>query len=198
MNAPEDKQITFMEIRQNSSQTQEMKPQMTGLEHVETGSLEKIRDILFGNQMRDYEKRFARLEERLIKENGDLREETRKRLDTIENYIRDEIDSLTERVNYEPTARDEAVSQLNLELKTLINTLEKKIIQLEQQTNQSQREIRQQILEQSKTLDHEIRQNSESILTTLEREAQRLRNDKTDRSVLATLFAELAVRLSNS
>jgi DNA repair exonuclease SbcCD ATPase subunit len=198
MNAPEDKQITFMEIRQNSSQAQEMKPQMTGLEHVETGSLDKIRDILFGNQMRDYEKRFARLEERLIKENADLREENRKRLDTIENYIRNEIDTITERINNEPTARDEAVSQLNLELKTLINTLEKKIIQLDQQTNQSQREIRQQILEQSKTLDHEIRQNSAEILTTLEQEAQRLRNDKTDRSVLATLFAELAVRLSNS
>ena len=30
-------------------------------------NVDKIRDILFGNQMRDYEKRFARLEERVTK-----------------------------------------------------------------------------------------------------------------------------------
>ncbi len=33
-----------------------------------TGNLEKVRDILFGAQMRDYDRRFARLEERLVKE----------------------------------------------------------------------------------------------------------------------------------
>ena len=32
------------------------------------GSVDKIRDILFGAQMRDYDRRFTRLEERLLKE----------------------------------------------------------------------------------------------------------------------------------
>ena len=31
---------------------------------------DKIRDILFGSNMREYEKRFARLEERLTKSSG--------------------------------------------------------------------------------------------------------------------------------
>jgi len=35
------------------------------------GNVDKIRDILFGSQMRDYESRFARLEETLIKETLD-------------------------------------------------------------------------------------------------------------------------------
>src|SRR5262245_36278718 len=35
-------------------------------------SLDKVRDILFGVQMRDYERRFARLEERLLKDTSDL------------------------------------------------------------------------------------------------------------------------------
>src|SRR5690349_16058116 len=43
-------------------------------------SLDKVRDILFGNQMRDVERRFARLEERLIKETADLKEDVRRRL----------------------------------------------------------------------------------------------------------------------
>ena len=43
------------------------------------GNVDKIRDILFGSQMRDYETRFARLEETLSKEASELRESTRRR-----------------------------------------------------------------------------------------------------------------------
>src|SRR5947209_6262346 len=38
------------------------------------GNVDKIRDILFGTQMRDYDSRFARLEETLVKENAEIRE----------------------------------------------------------------------------------------------------------------------------
>ena len=41
-------------------------------------SLDKVRDILFGVQMRDYDRRFARLEERLVKETADLKDEVKK------------------------------------------------------------------------------------------------------------------------
>jgi DNA repair exonuclease SbcCD ATPase subunit len=198
MNLPEDRAITFMQLEQGSNQAQGLKAHLAGVEQVEAGSLDKIRDILFGNQMREYEKRFSRLEERLVKDQADLREDINKRLDNMESYVKQEIDALTGRVNKEPIARDEAVKRLSQDLKNLIESVERKIIELEQQNNQSQRELRQQILEQSKNIDNEIRQNNEAILASLEQEAKKLRTDKTDRSTLATLFAELAVRLSNS
>src|SRR5262245_21849417 len=50
-------------------------------------SLEKVRDLLFGVQMRDYDRKFARLEERLIQETSDLREEVKKRLATIDQFV---------------------------------------------------------------------------------------------------------------
>ncbi|GET42679.1 hypothetical protein [Microseira wollei] len=197
MNAPEGKKITYMEIeKKNPDLPQGIKHQMSGIEAVEAGSLDKIRDILFGNQMRENEKRFARLEERLVKEQSDLREEIKKRLDNLENYIRREIDSLTARVDREPTARDKAVKDLEREIKNLIDALDNKITQLEQQANQSQRELRQQILEQYKNIDDGIKQKNEEILAVIEEETERLRRDKTERSYLATLFAELAVRLN--
>jgi len=55
------------------------------------GNLEKIRDILFGAQVHDFEKRFARLEERLMKETSDARAETRKRFEALESFIKKEI-----------------------------------------------------------------------------------------------------------
>ena len=61
-------------------------------------NLEKIRDILFGAQAADFEKKFARLEERLLKETADSRAETKKRFDSLETFIRKEVESLAERL----------------------------------------------------------------------------------------------------
>ncbi len=40
----------------------------------ESGKVDRIRDILFGSQMRDYDGRFQKLEERLTREADELRE----------------------------------------------------------------------------------------------------------------------------
>jgi hypothetical protein len=44
----------------------------------EDGNIDKIRDILFGSQSRDFERRFTRMEDRMIKEISDMRDDTRK------------------------------------------------------------------------------------------------------------------------
>jgi DNA repair exonuclease SbcCD ATPase subunit len=199
MNAFEQEHATSFELGQpTNKQLQDINTsQVLGRNSPDGGNLDKVRDILFGPQMRDYEKRFTRLEERLIKECSNLREDTRKRIDSLESYIKTEVDSLMQRLKTEQTQRDDSMSELDRELKNLIKSLERKITQLDEQTSQSQRDLRQQILDQSKNLDNDIRQKYEEILTVLEREAKELRTDKTDRSTLAALFAELAVRLND-
>src|SRR5712671_8008493 len=62
------------------------------------GNVDKIRDILFGSQMRDYESRFARLEETLIKETLEIRETNRRRFDQLETYIRKEFETVQTRI----------------------------------------------------------------------------------------------------
>ena len=52
------------------------------------GNLDKVRDLLFGGQMRDYDRRFARLEERLVKETTELRDDVKKRLGALEAYMK--------------------------------------------------------------------------------------------------------------
>jgi hypothetical protein len=62
------------------------------------GNLDKIRDILFGAQMRDYERRFFRLEERVTKEAHEAREDIRRRFDTLESFIKQELTALGDRL----------------------------------------------------------------------------------------------------
>ncbi len=162
----------------------------------EINSLDKVRDILVGNQMREIERKFARLEERIIKECTNLRDETKKRLDSLETYFKTEIDSLAKQVNNEQAERDQALKTLAEQHKNMTVSLENKLAQFDEKTTNNQREMREQILNQSKILHDDIRQKSEEILAALERDTQELRKDKTDGSTLAQLFTELAIRLN--
>ena len=160
------------------------------------GNLEKIREILFGAQVHDFEKRFTRLEEKLLKETADSRAETKKRFDSMEAFIRKEIESLVERIKTEQGERSDAVKEISRELRETAKNLEKKLAQLDEQATKGQRELRQQILDQSKSLTDEIRNRVKESAALLTRELKELRSDKTDRSALAGLFTEAAMRLS--
>ncbi|OUL18025.1 hypothetical protein BV378_37535 [Nostoc sp. RF31YmG] len=198
MNPPEEYiNNNLREPGQGASIQDINKPQLNSTNLSEINSLDKVRDILFGNQVREVEKRFARLEERLVKELNNVRDETKKRLDYLETYIKTEVDSLTERVKNEQFERDASVKSLAEDQRNLAISLEKKIAQVDEQTTNSQRELREHLLNQSNSLQDDIRQKYEEILTLLERESQELRREKTDRSKLASLFTELAIRLKS-
>jgi DNA repair exonuclease SbcCD ATPase subunit len=197
MSTVEENQQTYSPEMSSSMVDGTNRSQLGGGHLPEGGNIDKIREILFGVQMRDYEKRFSRLEERLLKESADLREDTRRRFDALETFIRKELDSLADRLKSEQGTRDESVQELSRSLQDTGKALERKIAQLDEQTTRNQSDIRQQILNQSKSLSDEIRQKYEELTAMLEREAVELRHDKTDRSALAALFTEVALRLNN-
>ena len=159
-------------------------------------NLEKVRDILFGAQMRDHDKRFARIEERLSKDLTDLRDETRKRIDSLEAYIKREAQSLAERLKTEQAQRAEAVKEIGQELKEAGRGMDKRAGELEDLNAQTQRELRDALLEQTKTLRDEIQQFGRDVTGRVESAAGELRSDKVDRAALAGLFNEIAMRLS--
>ncbi len=169
---------------------------------IETGgttpaSLDKVRDILFGNQMRDVERRFARLEERLLKETTSLKDDMRKRLDALEAYIRSEAESLEGQIKSERNDRTDAHGSLSIELKETARTLERKSTSIDEQHSKGQRELRQQMLEQHQRLSDDLQQKVEEILGTLSRTAHELRSDKADRATIAALLTEVAMRLND-
>jgi DNA anti-recombination protein RmuC len=160
-------------------------------------SLDKVRDILFGSQAREYEKRFIRLEERLLKEASDLRDELRKRFDTLESYTRKEVESLAARLKAEHEQRTESARDISRHLDETSGALERKTSELDEHLIATQRELREQILDQSKSISDEIRQKHEATAAAMERATAELRDEKTDRAALASLFMEVAMRLNN-
>ena len=114
----------------------------------EGANVDKIRDILFGNNMREYEKRFARLEERLTKSSEALREDLKKRFDSLELYVREELEALGTRLKTEKSERSEALKELTRESRDNAKALEKKLSQVEEQLDSAHTELRTKILEQ--------------------------------------------------
>lgn len=163
----------------------------------ETASVDKIRDILFGNQMRDYERKFGFLEERLLKEIADLRDETGKRIDSIETYIKKEVESLADRLKAEQDIRSESDRKTLKELHETAKTLSENVEKLDEKQSKDARDLRQQLLEQSKNLSGEIRKKHQESSTTLLQSVQELQAAKVDRFTLSELLMEMAVRMSN-
>ena len=161
------------------------------------GDLETLRDILFGNQMEDFDRRFSQMEDRLVKVTQDLREETQKRVEALELFFKKELESLKHRMKSESEDRTDGDSRLNDELKTISSALKKAIAQVEEKLSESATELRQQILEQSKSLTAEIQSKSEQATQSLHTSTSALDEAKIDRSALAEYLIEMAMHLSN-
>ncbi len=161
------------------------------------GNIDKVRDILFGGQMRDYERRFARLEERLIQETSELKDDVRKRLAALEQFVRQETESLSERIRAEQEERSDATRDLAQDARTSAKAFEKKAGQLDDTISRVQRELRQQLLELHQNMNDDVRSKIDDVLGRLQQESSVLRNDKTDRATLAALLTEMAMRLTN-
>lgn len=170
---------------------------VAGDESTGTGNLEKVRDILFGNQMREVDRRFLRLEERLLKETRDLKDDIKRRLDALEAYTNKEADTLAGQIRLEHAERVDATARLARELADTAGAFERRSAALDEQLAKGHRELRQAILEQQQRLGDEMRAQIDQVLAALAREADELRSDKTDRRALASLLKEMAMRLTD-
>jgi DNA anti-recombination protein RmuC len=160
-------------------------------------SLEKVRDLLFGVQMRDTDRKFARLEDRLVKETSDLRDDVKKRIAAVEQLLAREIETLNERLTAEHDDRTGAAKDLSRQLDETARSFERKTAQIDDQLARGMRELRQQLHEQHQQLSDDLKRQADEILERLARESHELRTDKTDRASLAALLTEMAMRLTD-
>ncbi|MDR1275690.1 MAG: hypothetical protein LBL72_04830 [Candidatus Accumulibacter sp.] len=81
----------------------------------ETNSIEQVRDLLLGTQLKDMEQRFVRQEERFLRELSDLRESMKTRFESLENFMKSEVSTLIHRLQEEKTERAAAMKDAQRE-----------------------------------------------------------------------------------
>lgn len=163
----------------------------------ESGNVDQIRNILFGSQMREYDGRFQKLEDRLTREAGDLRSDLQRQLQALESFMKGEVESMANRVKTEQSERGQAFEHLAHEMAETARGLELKISNLDSQAAKDIRDLRAQLLEQSKALSAELKEKHDHLKGQLDHEAGQIRDAMTGREALAEMLSEVALRLKN-
>src|SRR4029453_12231891 len=94
-------------------------PQIGGgmLPGADAVGVDKIRDLLFGNQMQDYDRRFAKLEERFLQRFKDIEAETSRNLSAFESNAKKQVESLVGQFREEEALRADADKELERTLR---------------------------------------------------------------------------------
>jgi DNA anti-recombination protein RmuC len=161
-------------------------------------SLDKVRDILFGSQMRMVESRFHNLEERLLQEQRSLRADFGRQLGELNTALRSELDQAEQRLAAERQRRQEELQALNHELHEAVRSLERRHMNLEQAAGMADADLRDQLLQHSSAITSEIARLSERVSAELDRSVKQLDGVKLDTSLLASLLGEMATRLGGN
>jgi predicted nucleic acid-binding Zn-ribbon protein len=159
-------------------------------------SLDKVRDILFGGQMRAVESRIQGLESRLLQAQDSLKAEFTKQLDALDGTLQKEVQSLAERLGTERAKRTEELKALAADLKESLKNLEQRHLQLEVSSGTADADLREGILQHSKAVSADIARLAERLTTELTRSVQELKAEKASLSALASLFSDMASRLN--
>ena len=158
-------------------------------------SLDKVRDILFGGQMRAIESRLQAMEERLLRGQEAVRSDLGRHLAELTESLARETRGLDERLAAERARRTEELTALGTALREALRDLEARHIKLEKATGLADADLRDEVLGLSRALSTEIGRVNERLSAELARTTGELRAEKLDTSRLATALADLAASL---
>ena len=162
---------------------------MTDAENAGLGSLEKVRDILVGTQMREVSKKLSVLEDAIERRLNRVKDEFRKAMANLEKSTKKELSALSESLKAE---RHAAV----VRTKELENTLQARFGALEDGSTAAVQGLRDEMGQLMGALGDELRGELEESKGKATRDAGDLRETKVGRDDLAALLVDVAGRLN--
>jgi predicted XRE-type DNA-binding protein len=111
--------------------------------------------------------------------------------DSLEVYVKNEIKDIYSKIDILSEEREDKETKISTEVDKLSTKLNKH----KEESHNSTREIRQQLLEQFKGLSEDIQKQSADIRNVVSSEVDNLRDKKTDRMNLAALLTDMALQL---
>jgi uncharacterized phage infection (PIP) family protein YhgE len=160
-------------------------------------NLDKVRDILFGGQMRAVDQRLAKLEARFQKDLEGIRSESAKRSADLEKFFKKEIESLAKKLQGERSKRTDDLKALNADVQDGFKSLDKQLAKLDDASSKADADLRTAILEHTQAVADQIQQLSDDFSAELRQAVQELRGEKLDTATLIQLFSDMALHLSD-
>ena len=161
-------------------------------------SLEAVRDILFGAQMRSVETRLQAMEERLLREQAQLRADLTRKIDDLDSRSRDEFKAANDRMSADRARGSEEARALGAEFAQAHRELEQRHLRLQEATSLADAEIRDQLLMHASATSTEFARTREALTADMTAKHTDLMTKKTDRVALARMLSDVARALGDS
>ena len=165
-------------------------------ETAEADNVDKIRDILFGNQMRDVDKRFASLEKSLTNDLAAMRNENALQIESLKTYIESEIEILGSKLSGEEKSRIEDVDDLDGRVKQQAKQIDKKIADVVKSLDKTSRDTNQKILKQTQDFGNELTKQISETRDRMDDQREALSAAKVDKQVLSEVLNALALQIN--
>jgi DNA anti-recombination protein RmuC len=166
------------------------------------GNIDRIRDLLFGQQIEEYTQHFENYERRLKQIESDLdnfQRQMREQLNKMQNSLSEEInsavDNLEKKLHYLSLNSQEKINQLNKDTKIV-----------EQKNSQDLDKLKQNLSEKSLIIDDRSKKNFErieediqglryQIFEEIEKNFANLKENKLTRTELSELFFSICLNI---
>ena len=158
-------------------------------------SIDQVRDLLFGGQMRMVDTRLQSLDERMARETTAMRTEFERQITELDGSIKKELARHAERLAAERTKRADDLKALSAELKESLKSLEKRHMGLEEAAGLADAELRDHLMKQGAAFNTELHRTSARLTSELDRIATALKDDKLDSALLISGLTELAGKI---
>lgn len=163
---------------------------------VEHKDLNKIRDILFGQQVQTHEHRFEQLERKIENESNHLRAHIQRQVATLEDRLIEHVDRLSGQIKAEAGDRQSADDRLNQSLLDKEAELTRRATGTDKKIAENQQAMLAELRHEITTLRSSLDVQLGDLLANLEQEtASRVLNIDRERKKLSGLFSQMAQQL---
>jgi septal ring factor EnvC (AmiA/AmiB activator) len=164
----------------------------------------RVRDLLFASEQKNFvgagaqfsfaflHRKLDRLEERLVLENNQLRDDLRGRMEELERLFKSELAGVVEALADEEHRRIQAIAKVASDLQAVTRVFEDRAEGLEERFA----DIDGNVLRTVKQAIQDTESRLKSLTARMEKDTRQLQEGKADTSKLAQIFADFAGRLN--
>lgn len=162
------------------------------------GNVEKIRDILFGAKLREYDDSFSKLESTLSRLQQEMVERLEQTKSSLKQEIRASIESLEEKIKSVSSNLQEEEKQLKKQVEYSNNKFSSSLESLDGIVYNQTTSLKEEASETSKQLQGDISILKQEIFQELDKRFSNIQDVKVARNDMSEMLLEISLRLKGT
>ncbi len=162
------------------------------------GNIDQIRDIIFGAQLREYDNRFDKIESEVSMLQQDIQDRVEQLKTVFSTELRTTVDSLDKKIKTLTVNSQEDAADFRQQLDRLNRKFSGNIDSLNSDLEKQTNALRDELGQTRDSLQDDVRGLRSQVLDELERRFSMLKDVKVSRYDMAEILFELGMRLKGS